>query len=276
MSHNFSVTNGTKQGAILSCSLFCLYLDQLLLDIMASGYGCYIGSVYLGTLGYADDLTLSSPTFTGLQKMVGICDNYGIEYSMQFNPKKTVCMRISRDGKQPSSAIVLNGRPLSWVTKAKHLGNWLTGTNDDFEDIKAKSGQLIAGANKLIVKFPGVSFQVKKKLFQAYCTSYYGSQSWQLTSIDNFAMTWRKVIRRLFSLPWNTHCDLLPAILKQDNAMVSIEKRMCRYLHNCLNSDNELVSYVFKRAAMDYSGLIGQNMKYLMHKYKIDSRLQSV
>ncbi len=272
MSNSFSVTNGTKQGAILSCSLFCLYLDQLLLDIESSGYGCYIGTAYMGALSYADDITLSSPSLTGLQKMVDICSNYAVEYHMQFNPKKTVCMRISRDGKQPSKTIVLNGKCLSWVSKAKHLGNWVTSTNDDCEDINIKSGHLIAATNKLIVKFPTVSFQVKKKLFQAYCTSYYGSQSWLLSNVNAFDKTWRKVVRWLFMLPWKTHCALLPAILKQDNAMVSIEKRVCRYLHNCLSSENELVSYVFKRAALDFKGLIGQNMKYLLHKYGIESR----
>ncbi len=106
MSEIFSVVNGTKQGAILSCSLFCVYLDELLLEIRDSGYGCKIGNKFVGALSYADDISLSSPTFSGLQKMVSICDSYGQDYNVQFNPKKTVCMKISKDGKQPTKPIM--------------------------------------------------------------------------------------------------------------------------------------------------------------------------
>ncbi len=275
MSEIFSVTNGTKQGAILSCSLFCVYLDELLREIKTSGYGCKIGNMFVGALAYADDVSLSSPTLTGLQKMVNICDSYGMEYNVPFNPKKTICMKISKDGKQPIKHIMLNNKPLTWVEKAKHLGNWLNSTNSDSLDIKSKSGQLIGATNKLIVKFPSVSFQVKRVLFQSYCTSYYGCQSWLLTNVDEFDTTWRKVIRRLFSLPWQTHCSLLPVILNQDSACVSIEKQVCKYIHCGLNSQNDVISYVFNRGTLECKGLLGQNMKHLNRKYGITKQLLS-
>ncbi len=267
----FEVTNGTKQGAILSCHLFCVYLDQLLIELKQSGYGCRIGNQFTGALGYADDLTLSSPSFSGLQQMVTQCESYGKEYSMQFNAKKTVCMKVSRNGVQPKNNIVLNGKPLKWVNKAKHLGNWLSSTNSDQEDLKLKTGQFIGSANKLMAKFPGSPYSVKRKLFQSYCTSYYGCQSWCLVNanMEDFYTAWRKAVRRLLNLPWQSHNLLLPYILGQDSAQTSVEKRICKYIFTGANSNNELVSSIYLQAISQYKGLIGENVKYLSHKYGI-------
>ena len=71
-SQSFSASNGCKQGAILSCHLFCIYLDVLIMDLNRSGYGCRVGNCYMGALSYADDLSVNSPTVTGLQKMINI------------------------------------------------------------------------------------------------------------------------------------------------------------------------------------------------------------
>ena len=47
---SFSSFNGVKQGGVLSSSL--------LLRLSHSGYGCKIGHMYYGALGYADDVEL--------------------------------------------------------------------------------------------------------------------------------------------------------------------------------------------------------------------------
>ena len=48
--------NGVKQGGVLSASLFCIYMDELLSRLERSGIGCYIGNNYYGSISYADDL----------------------------------------------------------------------------------------------------------------------------------------------------------------------------------------------------------------------------
>ena len=75
----FKVTNGFKQGGVISPVLFCLYIDGLLIELKRSGVGCYMGSVFAGAFGYADDLKLLTPTVTAMRKMVMICENYARE-----------------------------------------------------------------------------------------------------------------------------------------------------------------------------------------------------
>ena len=86
----FQATNGVKQGSIISPILFTVYVDELIARLQASGLGCNIGRSYIGVLGYADDLTLLSPSVNALSKMVGICEEYAKEYDIVFNCKKTV------------------------------------------------------------------------------------------------------------------------------------------------------------------------------------------
>ena len=86
----FQATNGVKQGSLISPILFTVYVDELIARLQANGLGCNIGRsyMYIGVLGYADDLTLLSPSVNALSKMVGICEEYAKEYDIMFNCKK--------------------------------------------------------------------------------------------------------------------------------------------------------------------------------------------
>ena len=42
-SDSFGITNGTRQGSVLSPALFSVYLDELLQELRQLGVGCYVG-----------------------------------------------------------------------------------------------------------------------------------------------------------------------------------------------------------------------------------------
>ena len=71
-SDSFSIVNGVRQGAVLSPSLFSLYINKLLISLESSGFGCNIGNYFYGASAYADDIILLSPTRSGLQGMFDI------------------------------------------------------------------------------------------------------------------------------------------------------------------------------------------------------------
>ena len=49
-SEYFKMYNGIKQSGVISCHLFNLYIDPLLIQLSNSGYGCHIAGVYAGAL----------------------------------------------------------------------------------------------------------------------------------------------------------------------------------------------------------------------------------
>ena len=89
VSDYFPVTNGVKQGGVISPILFCVYIDDLLLRLSSSGDGCYLGMNFVGALAYADDIVLLAPSPFAMRILLQICDSYAAEYDINFNPDKS-------------------------------------------------------------------------------------------------------------------------------------------------------------------------------------------
>ena len=57
-STDFSVSNGVKQGAVISPILFSAYIDIIFKQLKRNGIGCHVGPVCADAFGYADDVAL--------------------------------------------------------------------------------------------------------------------------------------------------------------------------------------------------------------------------
>ena len=89
LTDKFNVTNGVRQGGVLSPLFYSIYVDDLLEKLKENGIGCHIGHHYVGVFGYADDIILLCPSVTGLIKMIKICEEYANEHDILFNEKKS-------------------------------------------------------------------------------------------------------------------------------------------------------------------------------------------
>ena len=74
MSSHDNISNGVKQGGCLSLNLFSIYVNHLITKLRNSNLGCRYGTEYMCVYCYADDISLLSPTFTGLNEMLKICE----------------------------------------------------------------------------------------------------------------------------------------------------------------------------------------------------------
>ena len=89
----FNVTNGVKQGGVHSPILFGIYIDELLKRMKSSGLGCYIGHVFIGSLAYADDVSLLSPTRYALTKMLEIANSFSRDFNITV-AKLNLCFLV--------------------------------------------------------------------------------------------------------------------------------------------------------------------------------------
>ena len=87
-----TVTNGVKQGGVLSPILFTVYVDEMMSRLEELKIGCHLGHRFCGALGYADDVILLSPTITSMKLMLNCAELFANEYHVKFNPSKSSCL----------------------------------------------------------------------------------------------------------------------------------------------------------------------------------------
>ena len=56
ISCSFDISNGVKEGGVLSPVLFNVYLDELILLLREKGVWCHINGMFVGAFCYADDI----------------------------------------------------------------------------------------------------------------------------------------------------------------------------------------------------------------------------
>ena len=73
LSSSFSMTNGVRQGAILSGFAYCFYMNELFSILRKNKSECWIRGVFFGIQGYSDDSLLLAPSLDSLQEMIKTC-----------------------------------------------------------------------------------------------------------------------------------------------------------------------------------------------------------
>ena len=72
LSEGFHVTNGVRQGSVLSPYLFCVYMDELSNRVNTIYAGCLIGDSRVNHLIYADDIVLIAPAASGMKDLLRV------------------------------------------------------------------------------------------------------------------------------------------------------------------------------------------------------------
>ncbi|CAL4122699.1 unnamed protein product, partial [Meganyctiphanes norvegica] len=227
ISDPFGVSNGVRQGGVLSPLLFSVYVDDLLTELKKSGLGCHIGNRYYGALGYADDIVLLCPTKEGLRQMIKICENYAFNHDIRFNGKKSQLLVFGGLSDQQID-IRVNDEPVPVSDNALHLGNFIS-TKNVYECIDYGVTKFNSSFNYFMATFGKCQKLVKNRLFTQYCMTLYGSQVWPLwdnNRLNNLCIKWRNALRRMWNLPPDTHCNLLPLITSQDPINIQLK---CRF-----------------------------------------------
>ena len=110
-SGSFNVSNGIRQGGILSPLFFNVYVDDLSVQLNKLNIGCISKDMIINHLMYADDLVLISPSTAGLQQLIDICQRFGVAHDIIFNPTRVnslmMCSQICASFR-PFYIIILN------------------------------------------------------------------------------------------------------------------------------------------------------------------------
>ena len=93
-----------------------------------------------------------------------------------------------------------------------------------------------------------LSGKAKYKLFKTHCMPLYGSIHWDLSSIhtQGFFTQWRKCVRKIFNIPYQTHSNLLSGICEDLPVENQILRRAIKFYGNAFYSTNSLVKLCTK------------------------------
>ena len=277
VSTKFDVSNGVKQGGVLSPVLFTIYMDVLLERLRRSGSGCYIGNVFMGAFGYADDIILLAPTRSAMDSLILICEQFSEEYSILFNASKSKHLFFSDKIKETQVRFTMQGSDIPNVLNDKHLGNWI-GLDKQNKSIDACVSELYINTNLLLSQFARCNVDVKYRLFKSYCMCLYGSQLWDFSnsSCNRLYTAWRKCIRRLFGIPNTTHNRLLHLICNDVNVQLQLQCRMLNFLLSCSKSKSAPVHLCLQLALNGSRSSMSRSWFYVCRVVKMDRDVHKI
>ena len=270
----FNLRNGCKQGAVLSAIAYCVYVNGLFEELKKNRSGCWIGTSFLGLLGYSDDNFLLAPSREALQAMLSICERYanghGLKFSTDPDPKKskTRCLAFLKN-ERVVRPVVLCGNQLPWVKSCKHLGNTIvTAPGGDIrnQDIKNKRAAFIDKNNDIIQEFNFAHPKTRAEINRIENSHFYGSVLWNLASKEAISLekSWNVSIRMMFNLPRESHCYLIEAISNQDHVRTLLARRFLSFIHTIRTSKKKVLRHLLRVVEFDTQSVTGRNLRSII------------
>ena len=249
ISGSFKVTNGVRQGGILSPYFYNVFVDELSLLLSTSNAGCYMEKQSFNHLFYADDSVLMAPSPAALQTLINICVSYAHDNEITYNCTKTRCMCILPSNLKDVyiPLMHINGVSLEQVCVQKYLGVYFTNNLSDITDMKRELRQIYGRANLLIRKFSKCDFGVKLQLFKSYCTNLYCDALWVNFNKDSFnkvKVAYNNGFRSLFNLTGIFSITSTFVNFGMDSFTVLLRKSIVNLYTRIINSHNVLLRCV--------------------------------
>ena len=217
MSSKFQVTNGVREGGVLSPLLFDVDVNELSELLNKSGIGGNLGGTIINHMLYAVDICIVSLSSSGLEHLLNISSDYCERHDLTFNAKKSMCMYFSTSINKHCGlpVIYLGNCECQFVNEVKYLGVMVHSSMKTTIDVTRQTRKFYMQANLLLRNFRHCSDDVKCSLFQTYCTNMYCCQLWfnsTKSSINKLSTSYNSVLRRLLciSKPYSAVTCLFP------------------------------------------------------------------
>ena len=267
----FPIVNGTRQGSVLSPALFSVYMDEILISLRNLGVGCYVGEVFMGAMGYADDLVLLAPTRTAMEMMLKACEDFGAKNNLLFSTypdakkSKTKCVFMcGRKKLDKPSPLTLYGRELPFVRSATHLGNELCEDGTMDMDTKEKTAAFITRSLEIREQFSFAHPMEMLRAVKVYCCDHYGAMLWDLQGVlaTKYFNSWKTCIKLAWGVPRATHSYFLDYLsgglstVKRD-----IIARYASFYKSLLSSPCREVNILARMVAKDVRTTTSRNLR---------------
>ena len=256
----FGVSNGVRQGGILSPFLFNVYFDDLSNMLNKLYCGCVFNNNIVNHLMYADDLVLFAPSVCGLQTLVSTCEVYAEKHDVSYNSMKSSCMIFRPKGDKYAicDKVYLNNGTIKNVESTKYLGHYISNDLNDNLDIKRQCRQIYAQGNSLIRKFYMCSVEVKLKLFESYCSPMYTPHLWckySKTCINKLYVAYHCILKILLGFSKFDSNGLVCTVFNTRSCTAVIRNYVYKFMRRVDLSTNVIIRDILSSSLLFKSNL---------------------
>ena len=163
------------------------------------------------------------------------------------------------------------------VPTAKHLGNHLSSkinfssySPETRTDLLQKRAILFDKVHQIQQQFGYCNPRLIIKLLSIYSTALYGSNLWQINSDEHHKLnrSWNIAVKMIWDLPAPTHTCYLESLFPVPHLEAVLTGRYIGFIQNLACSGKSLLRLLFSSCSSDQNSLTGQNLQYLLLKYK--------
>ncbi len=128
----------------------------------------------------------------------------------------------------------------------KHLGIHLESNLREVTEIRMKKSDMTEMVNTVVLSLGKSNDMIICKVFNSECTHFYGAQAWRFgdKAVKEFQTMWNRCIRRLLTLPYETHRRFLPYLIGTPSASDQIFSRFLKMQLKMETSENYHVSFI--------------------------------
>ena len=246
LSHGFNISNGVRQGGVLSPFLFNIYIDDLSKSLTGLKIGCNFNGVFINHLIYADDTILIAPSPRAMQRLLDHCKAYADSNFIIYNHAKSALMCIKSKKLRSLSVptIYLDNNPIKLVDKYKYPGSIVTNDLNDNEDIDREIRNIYSRGNFLVRHFCKCNDEVKQLLFQTFCCTLYSSQLWchfSNSALKRLTVAFKSIFRKLFFLDHRSSITQEMVTRRINPIQVILRKYMYGFYKRISICDNTII-----------------------------------
>lgn len=245
----FAVLSGTRQGSVISPTLFNMFVNAFITNLRAMSIGCTIKSVFLGCLLYADDMILLCPSVRGLQTMLDNCNLTASYLELRFNASKSSCLAIGKLAKELPHDMLLGTESIRWVTSIKYLGIVLSAQSKITFNSNIVKQNFFAACNCIYAHAKTLDEIIHLTMQECYCLPVltYAASVVKYTSKqeDELNACWNSVYRKIFGFNrWESVKCFICGLGRLDFHHVIRIRRVKFYTH-AMHVQHSVINNVF-------------------------------